>query len=153
MRDPVFGDLNYEYGWNGTVEIDCFGQREVIGLTVQGEEDDPITDEQRGAFKAFMNAWDGIMDDVAEGIFNYYLGLREELGYSEEYSEEYPPVHQVSDILEMISFDLLVIPQDGIFDGMCVCLAFSCSWDDENGIGVRLVDEKIEEIGYQDVAF
>ena len=34
-----------------------------------------------------------------------------------------------------------------------MALAFICSWDDENGLGVLLVDEKIEEIGYQDIAF
>ena len=46
MKDPVFGNLEYEYGWNGTVEFNCFGRREEIALTVSGEEDDPITDYQ-----------------------------------------------------------------------------------------------------------
>ena len=36
MTDPVFGNLEYEYGWNGTVEIDCFGKMEEIDLTVCG---------------------------------------------------------------------------------------------------------------------
>ena len=43
MRDPVFGNLEYEYGWNGTVKIDCFGKMEEIDLTVCGEEDTPVT--------------------------------------------------------------------------------------------------------------
>ena len=48
---------------------------------------------------------------------------------------------------------MMVIPEDGIFDGRCACLAFSCSWDEENGLGIRFVNEEIDEIGYQDVAF
>ena len=40
MKDPVFGNLEYEYGWNGTVEFNCFGRMEEIALTVSGEEDD-----------------------------------------------------------------------------------------------------------------
>ena len=54
MNDPVFGNLEYEYGWNGTVEFNCFGRMEEIALTVSGEEDDPITDYQHNSFRAFM---------------------------------------------------------------------------------------------------
>jgi hypothetical protein len=67
MTDPVFGNLEYEYGWNGTVEIDCFGKMEEIG--------------------------------------KYYISLRKELGY------------------------------------------------DENGMGIRFLNEKIDETGYQDIMF
>jgi hypothetical protein len=82
MTDPVFGNLEYEYGWNGTVEIDCFGKMEEIDLTVCGEEDTPVTELQRNSYKAFMAAW-----------------------------------------------------------------------DDENGMGIRFLNEKIDEIGYQDIVF
>ena len=57
MKDPVFGNLEYEYGWNGTVEFNCFGRMEEIALTVSGEEDDPITDYQYNSFKAFMETF------------------------------------------------------------------------------------------------
>ena len=153
MTDPVFGNLEYEYGWNGTVEIDCFGKMEEIDLTVCGEEDTPITEQQRSSYKAFMAAWNGIRDDVAEEIGEYYISLREELGYDEEYNSCYPPIDHPSDVLGMISLDQMVIPDDGIYDGRSVCLAFSCSWDDENGMGIRFLNEKIDETGYQDIVF
>ena len=137
MKDPVFGNLEYEYGWNGTVEFNCFGRREEIALTVSGEEDDPITDYQHNSFRAFMETWERIMSDTAEA----------------EYNADYPPLDNTESILQMISLDMMVIPEDGIFDGRCVCLAFSCSWDEENGLGIRFVNEEIDEIGYQDIAF
>ena len=115
MTDPVFGNLEYEYGWNGTVEIDCFGKMEEIDLTVCGEEDTPVTELQRNSYKAFMAAWDGIKDGVAEEIGKYYISLRKELGYDEEYNSCYPP--------------------------------------DENGMGIRFLNEKIDETGYQDIVF
>ena len=115
MTDTVFGNLEYEYGWNGTVEIDCFGKMEEIG--------------------------------------KYYISLRKELGYDEEYNSCYPPIVHPSDVLGMISLDQMVIPEDGIYDGRSVCLAFSCSWDDENGVGIRFLNEKIDETGYQDIVF
>lgn len=153
MTDPVFGNLEYEYGWNGTVEFNCFGRTEEIGVTVSGAEDDPITELQRDSFKAFLKSWDGIMDDVTEAIGEYYLDLRKELGYDKEYHISYPPIEQAADVLEMISLDQIVIPEDGIYKSRCVCLAFSCTWDDENGVGIRFLDEKIDEIGYQDIVF
>ena len=79
MKDPVFGNLEYEYGWNGTVEFNCFGRMEEIALTVSGEEDDPITEYQYNSFKAFMETWERIMGDTVEAIKEYYLGLRKEL--------------------------------------------------------------------------
>lgn len=153
MTDPVFGNLEYEYGWNGAVDLNCFGRVEKLDLTVSGEEDAPVTDMQRNSFTAFMRAWDKLMQDLPEAIWNYYLGLREELGCDQVYNEDYPPIEQAQDILKMISLDLIVIPEDGIFDGRCVCLAFSCTWDEENGMGIRLLDEEIDEIGFQDLAF
>ena len=153
MTDPVFRNLEYEYGWNGTIEFNCFGRTEEVSLTISGEEDTPVTDHQRDSFKAFLETWDKIMDDVAEAIGKYYISLREELGYDREYNICYPPVELPSDVLGMISLDQMVIPDDGIYDGRCVCFAFSCSWDDENGIGIRFLNEMIDEIGYQDIAF
>ena len=103
MKDPVFGNLEYEYGWNGTVEFNCFGRMEEIALTVSGEEDDPITDYQYNSFKAFMETWEQIMSDTAEAIKEYYLGLRKELGYDQEYNADYPPLDNTDSVLKMIS--------------------------------------------------
>ena len=100
-----------------------------------------------------METWERIMSDTAEAIKEYYLDLRKELGYDQEYNADYPPLDNTESILQMISLDMMVIPEDGIFDGRCVCLAFSCSWDEENGLGIRFVNEEIDEIGYQDIAF
>ena len=38
MRDQTFGELNYEFGWNGTVLLDCFGKKETVDFIVYGED-------------------------------------------------------------------------------------------------------------------
>ena len=153
MTDPIFGNMEYEYGWNGTVKIDCFGRTEEIALALSGEEDSPITEYQYSSFKAFMDAWEQIMDHTADAIREYYISLREELGYDKEDNAGYPPLDKTSEVLKLISLDMMVIPEEGIFDGRCVCLAFSCSWDEENGLGIRFINEAVDEIGFQDLAF
>ncbi len=34
-----------------------------------------------------------------------------------------------------------------------VGITFNCTWDIENGVGVRLLNEKVMEVGYQDIIF
>ncbi|HDR7642758.1 DUF6985 domain-containing protein [Bacillus wiedmannii] len=36
--------------------------------------------------------------------------------------------------------------------GYDVGVSFDCSWDEENGLGIRLINERVDEVGYQDVA-
>ncbi|WP_391509674.1 DUF6985 domain-containing protein, partial [Bacillus paramycoides] len=36
--------------------------------------------------------------------------------------------------------------------GRDVGVSFDCSWDEENGLGIRLINERADEVGYQDVA-
>lgn len=44
------------------------------------------------------------------------------------------------------------VPYEFLRDGRDIGISFDCSWDQENGLGIRLIDEKVEEVGYQDVA-
>ncbi|WP_419675070.1 DUF6985 domain-containing protein [Photobacterium kishitanii] len=34
-----------------------------------------------------------------------------------------------------------------------VGLSFECPWEEEHGLGVLLINGKVEEVSYQDVAF
>ena len=37
--------------------------------------------------------------------------------------------------------------------GREIGITFKCTWDIENGVGVRLLNEKVVEVGYQDITF
>ncbi|MGX8687444.1 MAG: DUF6985 domain-containing protein [bacterium] len=153
MKDRVFGWLHYGYGWNGSVRLDWSGREEDVDLMISGEEEDGISDYQRECFTAFMNAWPALQTEVPEQIFRYYRKLSEELGYGDGSHPDYPRLSQASEIKEHIHPDQISIFEEGIFEGRCVGLAFSCTWDDENGCGVLLINEHVEEIGYQDLVF
>ena len=153
MTDKTFGELFYDYGWNGIVPLNWLDETENICLSVSGEEEDGISDYQRECFTAFMDAWPALQSEVLEQIFIYYQKLAEELGYGDGSHPDYPLLGQMSDIKDHIHLDLINIFEEGIYDGRCVGLAFSCSWDDENGCGVLLINEHVKEIGYQDIVF
>ena len=153
MKDKVLGVLYYGYGWNGTVRLDWSGREEDVDLMINGEEEDGISDYQRECFTAFMDAWPALQTEVPEQIFMYYRKLSEELGYGDGSHLDYPRLSQASEIKEHIHPDQISIFEEGIFEGRCVGLAFNCTWDDENGCGVLLIDEHVEEVGYQDLVF
>lgn len=153
MFDKVFGELTYDYNWNGELELNWFGEIKKIDLVIYCEEDEKFDDLQYQSFQKFIDNWKDIESFLLDEILLYYNDLREELGFSDGSDKNYPEVTSVKEIKEMIELDMIVIPYSDIYDGRSVALAFSCSWDDENGLGVLLVDEKIEEIGYQDIAF
>ncbi len=93
-----------------------------------------------------------ITTKLLQSILDYYKQERQELGYDIEVNEKYPLVETTNEILEMISLDGIVVPYAGIFDGRDIGITFNCTWDTENGLGIRLLNEKVTEVGYQDVA-
>ncbi|WP_347464720.1 MULTISPECIES: DUF6985 domain-containing protein [Clostridium] len=66
--------------------------------------------------------------------------------------EKYPLIKNIQNLLKNITLVGIVIPYSGVYDGRGCGLTFDCTWDNENGIGICLVDEKVIEVGYQDVA-
>lgn len=153
MFDKVFGELTYDYNWNGELELNWFGEIKKIDLVIYCEEDEKFDDLQYQSFQKFIDNWKEIESFLLDKILLYYIDLREELGFSDDSDKNYPEVTSVREIKEMIELDMIVIPYSDIYDGRSVAMAFSCDWDAENGLGVLLVNEKIEEIGYQDIAF
>lgn len=152
INDPIFGELEYEYGWvKGTI-IRFFGKESEISLMIDGEEDGEFDEEQYMAYQALMQNWEDLQPKLLQSILDYYKQKRRELGYDIELNENYPLIETPDQILEMITLDGIVVPYADIFEGRDIGITFNCSWDTENGLGLRLLNEKIIEVGYQDVA-
>lgn len=153
MKDSVFGEINYTYGWEGETQLEFMGKEYDVYLNIEADGEEEPTDAQREEYTVFRSKWDAAMQrKTLEAILAYYNDLREELGYDVEENEDYPAVDSAEKLLEMIEPAMIEVPYDDIFEGRCVCLAFTCTWDGENGIGIRFINEEIDEIGYNDVA-
>ena len=44
------------------------------------------------------------------------------------------------------------VPYANIYGERSIGISFNCSWDSENGLGLRLNNEQVIEVGYQDIA-
>ncbi|MGG0205495.1 DUF6985 domain-containing protein [Bacillus mycoides] len=152
INDAVFGELEYDFVWSKDTSINFLGNEVEIALIVKGDEDGKFDEEQYVAYTSLMQNWEQLQQSFLQSILDYYKQERQELGYDIEVNENYPLVETTNEILEMISLDGIVVPYAGIFDGRDIGITLNCTWDTENGLGIRLLNEKVTEVGYQDVA-
>ncbi|SFD38031.1 hypothetical protein SAMN04488168_1362 [Bacillus sp. 491mf] len=152
INDAVFGELEYNYAWSKDTTINFFGNEFEIALMVDGDEDGKFDEEQYTAYTSLMQNWEHLQKSFLQPILDYYKQTRHGLGYDIEVNENYPLIETTDQILEMISLDGIVVSYAGIFEGRDIGITFNCTWDTENGLGLRLLNEKVTEVGYQDVA-
>ncbi|MEK3824252.1 DUF6985 domain-containing protein [Paenibacillus sp. FSL K6-1558] len=151
MNDSVFGELEHEYVWTKDMTIQFFENENKISLIIEGDEDGIFDEEQYLAYQALMKNWNDLQQNFLQSLLEYYQQRRYELGYDIAFNENYPLVETTDQILEMIELDGIVVPYGDIREGRDIGVLFNCSWDKENGVGLRLLDEEVIEVGYQDI--
>lgn len=151
VRNKVFGELNYDYVWSRDMSVDFFGSKVEISLVINGEEDGEFEEEQYDAYQSLMKKWNDLQEMIINSVLNYYNEKRNELGYDTENPKSYPLIETREEMLQNITLTGIVIPYSGTYEGRESGLIFDCTWDVENGLGVYLVDEKVMEVGEQDI--
>ncbi|MEI2280535.1 DUF6985 domain-containing protein [Paenibacillus polysaccharolyticus] len=151
INDSVFGELEYDYVWTKDTTIQFFENENKISLMIDGDEDGIFDEEQYLAYQALMKNWNDLQQNFLQTLLEYYQQRRYELGYDIIFNENYPLVETTGHILEMIELDGIVVPYGDIREGRDIGVLFNCSWDKENGVGLRLLDEEVIEVGYQDI--
>ncbi|WP_191557361.1 DUF6985 domain-containing protein [Metabacillus idriensis] len=152
IKDPVFGELQYDYGWSKDTTIDFMGKETDITLMIDGEEDGNFDAAQYEAYQTFMRNWKDVQLNILKPIIEYYNQKRHELGFDIDNDESFPTIQSQLQLLDHITLVGIVVPYADIHEGRDIGILFDCNWDKENGLGIRLLNDKVTEIGYQDVA-
>ena len=152
INDPVFGELEYGQIWTKDTIIHFLGKEAEIALIIDGEEDGKFDEDQYTAYQSLMQNWEQLQYSFLQPIINYYQQKRHELGYDIEFNEHYPLVETTDHLLEMITLVGIIVQYADIYEGRDIGITFDCTWDIENGLGLRLLNEKVIGVGYQDVA-
>jgi hypothetical protein len=151
INDSAFGKLEYDFVCSKDTTISFLGNEVEIALIVKGDESGQFDEEQYVAYTSLMQNWEHLQQRFLQPILEYYKQERHEPGYDIEVNESYPLVETTDQILEMINLDGIIVPYAGIFEGRDIRITFKCTWDIENRLGLRLLDEQVTEVGYQDV--
>ncbi|WHX47204.1 DUF2004 domain-containing protein [Paenibacillus woosongensis] len=152
INDSVFGELEYDYVWSRNITIDFCGTETNIALMVDGDEDGEFSDKQYASYNSLIENWGHLQQYILQPILDYYKQKRFELGYDISHNENYPLIDNIDDLLKNIKLVGIFVPSARRFEGRYIGLTFDCRWDEENGVGIRLIDEEVTRIGYQDVA-
>lgn len=152
IDNEVFGKLTFDYTWSKNEQV-LFGEKEIsIVLLVAGDESGEFEEGQYEAYRMLMSKWIEIQDTLLENILVYYKNKRFELGYDNKQNEKYPIISTKNELLNHITLVGIKIPYAEIYNGRSVGISFDCTWDEENGLGLRLSDETVIRVGFQDIA-
>ena len=155
INDKVFGELEYNYGWVKDTTVEFYGKEAEIALMVKGNEDGVFSEKQYSSYNLLMQNWEQVQQIILPAILDYYKEKRYELGYDDEddkNDENYPLIETTEQLLEKINLVGICVLRAKSLEGRHIGLTFDCTWDTENGLGILLIDEKVDEVGYQDVA-
>lgn len=141
--------FEYKNGWYGNI-LDPVSNKNII-VHISSSDSKQIPDECKEALDWFVENYEAMHDELLYKILEYYCDERENLGYDVEENEDYPFVSSIDEISNMITFRAITIPnQQRFIKG--VFLVYDCSWDIEEGLGIRIVDGQITRVGNQGIA-
>jgi len=163
IRDAVFGEIEYDYIWYRKGKISFMNNETDIMLMISGDENEDFEDGQYEAYQALLESWSETQTKLLDPILEYYQERRTELGYDiededgieGEEEDNYPQIDTVEQLLEHIQLVGIKVPYAGMYGdgGRSMGISFGCSWDSENGVGVRLYNEQVIEVGAQGIVF
>ena len=164
MNNTDFEKLEYNegFGYEGEMSIDFFGKDVNVDLTVN-VDDEEIVDLQYETYEKFKEKWNDLQKEIAEKIIKYY-NEEEKGSYGPEDKEEFdkwwPEINTIDELLKQIELEGIIIPEAFIMEdvagGRCIYLTFNKKYGndtEDNGIGVKIVNEEVDEIGFKDIAF
>lgn len=164
MMDTVFGELRTEdeCDWLGKQILEFGGDIHNVELFIHGEDGCEITERQRTAFKCFMERWPKLQTELIEALIKYY-NEEERFAWGpddeKEFAEWWPEIETKDALLQTVTLETIVVANDFLMDDdrLIIYLLFSRTWGgedyDDNGVGVRYVNEEIDEIAHKDIAF
>ena len=154
MNHDVFGELYYNNSWYKEIELNLFGNTRKMELIIEGEENGEFEEEQIEAYKKFMQNKEELLEMCEEKVYIYYqevnFDYRERLG--EQFKDKSAPIINTRDELNslvdprQVLFPMVFGNKVREFGILC-----ECTWEEEHGLAVKYQNEKVIEVGYQDI--
>jgi len=156
IHDELFGELEYEKKfWRGEMTIKMFNVERKIWLSVDGHEDADFSNVQRDAFRNFVQSMNYIISEAEKEVYAYYNENVDE--YREILEEELqenkiaPKIDFLTRLAELVKPTELIVRRVRKNGKRRLGLLCDVSWEMEDGLGIKIEDEVVEEVGYQDI--
>lgn len=151
MKDELFGELSYDYLWEGKAKIKLYETEYELNLNIDGEEDDEIRQIQRESFIFYKKNENDIAKQIEKEIYNYYKSIYKYIRERNDVNilKKAPDVTNYLDMEKLIKPITLCIPYLDDDENREIDILFECTWDFDLGMGVRILNEKVAKIGVQ----
>lgn len=154
MDHVLFGKITYDLYWSGQLKITIFGKKSSVILSIDGNENGDFQEAQKQAYCNLLGDIDRIMAQTEEAIGSYYrkiimeCGEEEGAGEADEKSSVNIDKEQLRHLVVPTQLIIRRVRNDG---NRRIGLLFDCTWDDEHGLAIKFENEKIVEVGLQDI--
>ncbi|WP_033579267.1 DUF6985 domain-containing protein [Priestia aryabhattai] len=156
INDELFGKLEHKNNfWRGKTTIKMFGEEKEILLSIDAYENTDFSNVQKEVFLNFIQDMENIMNKAEKHIYDYYMEnyeeYREMIGNKLEADQVVSNIYSVSDFKKLVEPAELIVRRVRKNGKRRLGLLCDVSSDSENGIGIKIEDEGVEEAGYQDI--
>ena len=155
IEHPILGELTFLYGRTKRMNLNIFDQEFSVEINIDADEDAVFDENQIEAYKFFFKDIQNRIQQAETGIVEYYNSIVVDLAAKEvetDLKEKWLVAeNQPSEIFKFLTVKQILIPMN--FDEHTREAGFicDCEWDIENGVGIKFIDEKLSEIGFQDI--
>lgn len=156
INDDLFGKLEYKNNfWRGKTTIRMFDLEKEILLSVDAHENADFSNVQREAYINFIQSMKNIINQAEKQVYDYYNEIYEEhremLSNESEADKFAPKIDSISDLKGIVKPVELIVRRVRKNGKRRLGLLCDVSWDIDNGLGIKIEDEMVEEVGYQDI--
>lgn len=153
MHHDIFGEIKYDYLWTRSYEFRIFDETFVGMLNIAGDEDEGIEQIQVDAFKKFELCKDKLSKKVEKALFDYYQSIASEYrdNFGKMADEFAPLITDVSKIKSLVKFEAVNLPYSFVENERVIGILFKSKWEREHGVAVKIINEEIVEVGFQDI--
>lgn len=150
----LFGKISYDYYWSGQQTIKIFGKEHNVILSIDGNEVGEFQDAQKEAYTNLVHDMESIMAKAEAALFDYYqevyMEYREMVG-DDEADKIAPSIEKMDELSDLVEPTQLIIRRVRKNGVRRVGLLFECTWEEEHGLGVKIENEEVVEVGFQDI--
>ncbi len=144
-NDPVFGLMEFNYGWCKQDEISFFGKTMAVEILAEAEIGQPISDIQRTFYTSFCKKIEALSATALELLTEYYIENLPSIGLRVDDPGEMPEEEELThaDLIRMVEPKTIFFPQDDLYAVLCNCI-----WEPINGLAIIISADGVE-IGIQ----
>ena len=138
ITDPVLGQLSFDYTWHRAFRLRFFGKALTTLLRVEADEGEVITDVCRAAYRELIENLEHIVSQVEASVEQYCLDAFPE-----------SPVPSVA-VGQLVSLHHVCILLSRNSAKRMIGFVIDSPLDEEQGIGVLVVNGLVSEVSVQD---